>query len=47
MLVQGLRRDIEINFQIKNIFVSIAQSVESWTVEQEVRGSFPARGKFF
>ena len=46
ILVQGLRRDIEINFHIKNIIGSVAQSVQWRPVEQEVRDLKPALGKF-
>ena len=45
IVVQGLQQDIKINFHIRNIYGSVAQSVEWWPVEQEVRGSNPAVGK--
>ena len=37
----------ETNFLIANYYGSVAQSVERWPVEQEVRGSNPASGKVF
>ena len=30
ILVQGLRRDIEINFHISNIYGSVAQWISAW-----------------
>ena len=47
ILVQGLRRDITINFHINNIYGSVAQSVEWWPVEQEIRGSITASCNIF
>ena len=45
ILVQGLRRDMEINFYINNSYGSVAQSAEWWPVEQEDWGWNPASGK--
>ena len=44
ILVQGLRRDIEINFHINNIYGSVSQWISAWLKDP---GFFPCQGDFF
>ena len=46
ILVQGLRRDIKINFCIYNIFGTVAQRI-SLAVDLKDPGSIPSQGDFF
>ena len=47
ILVQGLRRDIEINFHIDNIYGSVAQLIECSANDLKVPGLNPGLGEFF
>ena len=47
MLVQGLRRDIEINFHTKPAYGSVAQWWSAWLWIRRTLVQFPARDIFF
>ena len=47
ILVQGLRRGIEINFHINKIYGSVAQWIKCLAGELKYPGSSPSQGDFF
>ena len=47
ILVQGLRRDIEINFNINNIYCSVAQWISAWLWIWRTLVWFPVSEIFF
>ena len=47
ILVQGLRRDIELNFHIINIYGSVAQWIKCLAWELKDPDSIPSQGDFF